>query len=161
MIPCNCAHRATATAARDSPHVSDHACSGVAAGSPCLLWVISRPRQLNRFRPKSASCVAANSISNRQSFDRAGAACGISIGRHVLWKFSRLDQKRSTNATGHLLAIFEKPTVAFEAQNFCVTSTNIQLEFEIKRRSYTALWAVASASIASDRSISDGMEKIR
>ncbi len=41
--------------------------------------------------PLTDSCVAANSISNRQSFDRA--ACGISIGRHVLWKFSRLDQK--------------------------------------------------------------------
>src|SRR3981081_838717 len=45
MIPCNCAHRATATAARDSPHVSDHACSGVAAGSPCLLWVKLRRSQ--------------------------------------------------------------------------------------------------------------------
>jgi hypothetical protein len=151
-----------------------------AGHAPCLSWVKLRRTQhehmfsalpsnsdiARRSRhvskvPLTDSCVAANSISNRQSFDRAGAACGISIGRHVLWKFSRLDQKRSTNATGHLLAIFEKPTVAFEARNFCVTSTNIQLEFEIKRRSYTALWAVASASIASDRSISDGMEKIR
>src|ERR1700716_1138155 len=124
-------------------------------------WPLRPLRLLQQYLPLTDSCVAANSISNRQSFDRAGAACGISIGRHVLWKFSRLDQKRSTNATGPLLAIFEKPTVAFEARNFCVTSTNIQLEFEIKRRSYTALWAVASASIASDRSISDGMEKIR
>jgi hypothetical protein len=55
--------------------------------------------------------------------------------------------KRSTNATGHLLAMFEKPTVAFEAQNFCVKSPTIQVEFEIKRSSTTTLSAVASASI--------------
>jgi len=69
--------------------------------------------------------------------------------------------KRSTNATGHLLAMFEKPTVAFEAQNFCVKSPTIQVEFEIKRSSTTTLSAVASASIASDRSRSDGDGEMR
>ncbi|MEH2563509.1 hypothetical protein [Bradyrhizobium sp. AZCC 2289] len=60
------------------------------------------------------------------------------------------------NATGHFSAIFEKPSVALKAQNIRVKSPTIQVEFEIKRSSATTLSAVASASIASDRSRSDG-----
>jgi hypothetical protein len=53
-------------------------------------------------------------------------------------------------------ALFKKSSVAFEAQNIRVKSITIQVEFEIKRSSTTTFLAVAGASIASDRSRSDG-----
>jgi hypothetical protein len=58
---------------------------------------------------------------------------------------------QKANAIGHIL----KPLVVFEAQNICVRSSTIQVEFEIERSSAATLSAVASASIASDRSRSD------
>jgi hypothetical protein len=58
---------------------------------------------------------------------------------------------QKANATGHIL----KPLVVFEAQNICVRSPTIQVELEIERGSTGTLSAVASASIASDRSRSD------
>jgi hypothetical protein len=71
-------------------------------------------------------------------------------------------------ATDHLsailenfLAILEKPKVAFRGHNFGVKSPTIQAEFGIKRSSTATLLAVAGASIASDGSKSDGMEKMR
>jgi hypothetical protein len=65
------------------------------------------------------------------------------------------------NAAGHFSVIFEKPSVAFKAQNIRVKSPIIQVEFEIRRSSTTTLSAVASASIASDRSRSDGNGEMR
>jgi hypothetical protein len=64
-------------------------------------------------------------------------------------------------AVSHFSVLFEKPPVAFEAQNIRVKSPTIQVEFEIKRSSTTTLSAVASASIASDRSRSDGDGEMR
>jgi hypothetical protein len=64
-------------------------------------------------------------------------------------------------AAGHFSVIFEKPSVAFKAQNICVKSPTIQVEFEIRRSSTTTLSAVASASIASDRSRSGGNGEMR
>jgi hypothetical protein len=55
---------------------------------------------------------------------------------------------KKLNATDHHSVIFKKPKVAFEAQNVWVKSPTIQVEFEIKRSSTTALLAVAGASIA-------------
>jgi len=40
--------------------------------------------------PLTASCAAANSISNRQSFDRTGASLRSFNGKRVLWKFHSL-----------------------------------------------------------------------
>jgi hypothetical protein len=63
---------------------------------------------------------------------------------------------------GHFSVIFEKPPVAFEAQNIGIKSPIIQAEFEITRSSTTTLSAVASAFIASDRSSrSDGNGEMR
>jgi uncharacterized protein YicC (UPF0701 family) len=61
--------------------------------------------------PLTDSCAAANSISNRAAF------------------------AQKENVTGHFSVIFEKLSVAFEAQNICVKSPTIQVEFEIKRSS--------------------------
>jgi hypothetical protein len=64
-------------------------------------------------------------------------------------------------AVGHFSVIFEKPPVAFEAQNIGIKSPIIEAEFEITRSSTTTLSAVASASIGSDRSRSDGNGEMR
>jgi hypothetical protein len=63
--------------------------------------------------------------------------------------------------TGHFSVRFEKPSVVFKGQNICVKSPTMQVEFQIKRSSTTTLSAVASASIASDRSRSDGDGEMR
>jgi hypothetical protein len=54
---------------------------------------------------------------------------------------------QKAKANGHFSVIFQKPSVAFKAQNICGKSRTIQVEFEIKRSSTTTLSAVASASI--------------
>jgi hypothetical protein len=72
-----------------------------------------------------------------------------------------LGEERLTNENRHSSVIFEKPTVAFEAQNLCVKSPTVQVEFEAKRNSTTTLLAVAKASIASGRSGSDGDGEMR
>src|ERR1700737_2036663 len=104
-------------------------------------------------------CAAANSISSRQFFDRAGASLReFELG--VCFR-SSAGFAQKENATGHLSVIFEKPSVAFKAQSICVKSPTIQVEFEIKRSSTTTLSAVASASIASDRSRRHGDGEMR
>jgi hypothetical protein len=91
-------------------------------------------------------------------FFRAGASLR-EFGELGVCFRSSLAQK--ANAAGHFLVIFEKPSVVFEAQNICVKAPTIQMEFEIKRSSTTTLSAVASSSIASDRSRSDGDGEMR
>jgi hypothetical protein len=103
--------------------------------------------------PATDSCTAANNISNRQFLAAQEQACG-----NLNWA-SALEVQQAcpkANTTGHFSVIFEKPSVAFEAQNICVKAPTIQMVFEIKRSSTTTLSALASASIASDRSRSDG-----
>jgi hypothetical protein len=63
-------------------------------------------------------------------------------------------------AVSHFSVLFEKPPVAFEAQNIRVKAYHPG-GIEIKRSSTTTLSAVASASIASGRSRSDGNGEMR
>jgi hypothetical protein len=112
--------------------------------------------------PLTDSCAAANSISNRQSFDRAGASLrefqlvGVCFGSSAGLAQKAINQ-RNRSFSSHI----QKPIVAFKVQNFCVKSPTFQVEFGIKRRSTTTLSAVASASIASDRSRSGGDGEMR
>jgi hypothetical protein len=107
--------------------------------------------------PLTDSCAAANSVSNRKFFCRAGA----SLREFELGVCFRSSLAPKATVPGQFLVIFEKPSVVFEAQNIGVKAPTMQVEFEIKRSSTTTLSAVASASIASDRSRSDGDGEMR
>jgi hypothetical protein len=75
-------------------------------------------------------------------FDRAGANLREFESGVFFRSSAGLAQK--ANATGHFSVIFLKPLVVFEAQNICVRSPTIQVEFEIERSSTGTLSAVAS-----------------
>jgi hypothetical protein len=107
-----------------------------------VVWLGCHTSRLRGTRPTSTESTGAG--ASLREFE-SGVFCFRSS--------AGLAQK--ANATGHFSVIFLKPLVVFESQNICVRSPTIQVEFEIERSSTATLSAVASASIASDRSRSD------